>query len=193
MGRIHGTSDSCVLAADTLRMLHDIPSNAPEFAESGRDGRVPCVRPVFPGPARADGGSRRLGAQEALPSDAEVQSQAAVRAAVARARRFRSRGRRSAPGLPVISGELNPVFQGTYSSRIEVKQAPEHGTPADRRPRNRNAWPCWDGPPAREAIDAAWEPVLFNQAHDLSSGVMVDKVFDDSMLRLRSRRGRGSG
>ncbi len=26
-------------------------------------------------------------------------------------------------GRPVIQGELNPVFQGIYSSRIEVKQA----------------------------------------------------------------------
>ena len=38
-------------------------------------------------------------------------------------------------------------------------------------------------PSAKEAIEAAWEPVLFNQAHDLSSGVMVDKVYDDSMQR----------
>jgi alpha-mannosidase len=36
-------------------------------------------------------------------------------------------------------------------------------------------------PPDPEAIERAWEPVLFKQAHDLSSGVMVDKVYDDSI------------
>jgi alpha-mannosidase len=30
-------------------------------------------------------------------------------------------------------------------------------------------------------LEDAWEPVLFNQAHDLASGVMVDKVFEDSI------------
>ena len=28
----------------------------------------------------------------------------------------------------------------------------------------------------------AWEPVLFNQAHDLTSGTMVDKVYDDTIV-----------
>ena len=30
-------------------------------------------------------------------------------------------------------------------------------------------------------LEDAWEPVLFNQAHDLASGVMVDKVFEDAI------------
>ena len=35
---------------------------------------------------------------------------------------------------PVIQGELNPVFQGVYSSRIDVKQAiRKFGTVADQR------------------------------------------------------------
>jgi alpha-mannosidase len=40
----------------------------------------------------------------------------------------------------------------------------------------------------REAIDEAWEPVLFNETHDLTSGVMVDKVYDDSMQRYAQAR-----
>ena len=90
---------------------------------------------------------------------------------------------------PVIQGELNPVFQGVYSSRIEVKQAIRNmerllttaeklsviagvlGTP----------WNC-------ELIDQAWEPLLFNETHDLTSGVMVDKVYEDSMQRYAEAR-----
>jgi alpha-mannosidase len=85
---------------------------------------------------------------------------------------------------PVISGELNPVFQGIYSSRIDVKQAMRDSerllTTAEKLSAIGGALGIL---PGREAIERAWEPVLFNQAHDLSSGVMVDKVYDDSLQR----------
>jgi alpha-mannosidase len=84
--------------------------------------------------------------------------------------------------LPVFRGELNPIFQGTYSSRIELKQkmrtlerllttaeklgvlAERLGTPID----DRTLW-------------RAWEPVLFNETHDLASGVMTDHVYEDTL------------
>ncbi len=90
---------------------------------------------------------------------------------------------------PVISGELNPVFQGIYSSRIEVKQAMRNSerllTTAEKLSVIATAL---GAPGVRDRIEAAWEPVLFNQAHDLSSGVMVDKVYDDSMQRYHQAR-----
>ena len=82
---------------------------------------------------------------------------------------------------PVVKGDLNPIFQGTYSSRIELKQWTRElecllitaeklgallaalGDPVDTRT-------LWD----------AWEPVLFNHAHDLMSGVMTDQVWEDT-------------
>jgi alpha-mannosidase len=86
----------------------------------------------------------------------------------------------------VIEGEFNPVFQGSYSSRIDIKQwvralevqlttaekldAIAHGLGAATE---------------REALWRAWEPMLFNQTHDLMSGVMVDKVYDDSLTSFR--------
>ena len=85
---------------------------------------------------------------------------------------------------PVISGELNPVFQGIYSSRIDVKQAMRNSERLLTTAEKLSVMASVLGTPAdREAIERAWEPVLFNQAHDLSSGVMVDKVYDDSMQR----------
>ena len=82
---------------------------------------------------------------------------------------------------PTYKRDLNPVFQGVYSSRIEIKQwmreleglltsvetfaaiARRLGVSTDE-----------------EALANAWDPVLFNQAHDIASGVMVDKVYDDT-------------
>ncbi len=87
-------------------------------------------------------------------------------------------------GTPVISGELNPVFQGIYSTRIEVKQAMRNLERLLTSAEKLNAIAAALGARAeRETIEDGWEPVLFNQAHDLSSGVMVDKVYEDSMQR----------
>ncbi len=99
---------------------------------------------------------------------------------------------------PVISGELNPVFQGVYSTRIELKQwmrederllstseklaalAKVLGAPPDEEKRWQDT--RWQ----------AWEPVLFNQAHDLSSGTMVDKVYKDTIQHYQSSKGAAS-
>jgi alpha-mannosidase len=100
---------------------------------------------------------------------------------------------------PVIGGELNPVFQGVYSGRIELKQwmrederilgeaekvaalAQVVGAPADEE----KHW--------RESRWQAWEPVLFNQAHDLTSGTMVDKVYEDTIQHYQSSKELASG
>jgi alpha-mannosidase len=90
---------------------------------------------------------------------------------------------------PVVRGELNPVFQGTYSSRIEVKQAMRDMERLLTLAEKLSVMAGVLGAPSHsETIDRAWEPVLFNQAHDLSSGVMVDKVYEDSMQRYERAR-----
>ncbi|HZT32298.1 MAG TPA: glycoside hydrolase family 38 C-terminal domain-containing protein [Bryobacteraceae bacterium] len=92
---------------------------------------------------------------------------------------------RAAP-RPVESGELNPVFQGIYSSRIEVKQAIRNLERLLTAAEKFSVIADWLGMPAdRAALDRAWEPMLFNQTHDLASGVMVDKVFEDTMQSYR--------
>ncbi len=84
--------------------------------------------------------------------------------------------------LPVIDGELNPIFQGTYSSRIELKQrtraletqlmdAEALGALLHARGVATDTADLWQ----------AWEPMLFNQAHDLMSGVMTDTVYEDTL------------
>jgi alpha-mannosidase len=83
---------------------------------------------------------------------------------------------------PVVNGELNPVFQGVYSTRIELKQWMRELESALSTAEKLNALAAWLGFPAENAeLARAWEPVLFNQAHDLSSGTMVDKVYEDTI------------
>jgi alpha-mannosidase len=94
---------------------------------------------------------------------------------------------------PVYAGELNPVFQGVYSNRIEVKQWMREMERILTSAEKASVLAGQVGSRDREMLEAAWEPVLFNQAHDLSSGVMLDKVYDDSMDRYRSAKNLGDG
>jgi alpha-mannosidase len=83
---------------------------------------------------------------------------------------------------PVIGGELNPVFQGVYSNRIELKQWMREDERILTTSETLGVLAEWLG--ARQEKDRrwrAWEPVLFNQAHDLASGTMVDKVYLDTI------------
>ena len=91
------------------------------------------------------------------------------------------------PDQPVISGELNPVFQGIYSNRVELKQwvrrVEDVLTNAEKLTAEAGALNL-----ASTWADSikAWEPVLFNQAHDLMSGTMVDKVYNESIHAYQS-------
>ncbi|PYV27236.1 MAG: hypothetical protein DMG24_05110 [Acidobacteria bacterium] len=93
---------------------------------------------------------------------------------------------------PVITGELNPVFQGVYSNRIELKQWMRELERTLTTAEKLNATASWLGTPADgRDLTRAWEPVLFNQAHDLTSGTMVDKVYLDTVRGYQFSRSLG--
>ncbi len=87
---------------------------------------------------------------------------------------------------PVFKGELNPIFQGIYSSRIELKAWMRVMEQKLLAAETLGALGAWMGAPADlPGLWAAWEPTLFNQTHDLASGVMTDHVYDDTILSYR--------
>jgi len=82
----------------------------------------------------------------------------------------------------VFRGELNPIFQGTYSSRIELKAWMRVMERKLVTAETLGALAHWLGAPFDDsALWRAWEPVLFNETHDLSSGVMTDHVYEDTV------------
>ncbi|MEW6753809.1 MAG: glycoside hydrolase family 38 C-terminal domain-containing protein [Candidatus Latescibacterota bacterium] len=84
--------------------------------------------------------------------------------------------------LPVVRGELNPIFQGTYSSRIELKQQTRELEVLLTAAEKLGVVLGWLGLEADCGILwRAWEPMLFNQTHDLMSGVMTDAVYEDTL------------
>ncbi len=83
---------------------------------------------------------------------------------------------------PVFKGELNPIFQGIYSSRIELKNWMRVMERQLLTAEKLSTIAAWLGSPADPAsILGTWEPVLFNQTHDLASGVMTDHVYEDTI------------
>jgi alpha-mannosidase len=97
---------------------------------------------------------------------------------------------RSRADLPVVSGDLNPVFQGCYSARIAVKQRNRALETALLDRERTAAFAALVGKATRDpAADAddlrdAWEPVLFNQGHDIICGSHVDSVYNAALARF---------
>src|SRR5438270_9427569 len=84
--------------------------------------------------------------------------------------------------LPVITGERNPLFQGIYSSRIELKQRMRETERLLTTAEKAAALAQWLGAaPNNDQTWRAWEPALFNVTHDLASGVMTDPVYEDTL------------
>jgi alpha-mannosidase len=83
---------------------------------------------------------------------------------------------------PIFKGELNPIFQGTYSSRIELKAWMRRLEWQLLIAEKLAALAGWLGSPVDpRSILSAWEPLLFNETHDLASGVMTDHVYEDTV------------
>jgi alpha-mannosidase len=86
------------------------------------------------------------------------------------------------PHRAIVRGELNPIFQGTYSSRIELKQRTRELERLLTTAEKLGTLLGWLGAPHDDdLVWRAWEPMLFNQTHDLMSGVMTDRVYEDTI------------
>ena len=97
------------------------------------------------------------------------------------------------PDQPVVSGELNPVFQGVYSNRTELKQWVRRVEDVLTNAEKLTALAGVVGLASTWADSVrAWEPVLFNQAHDLMSGTMVDKVYLETIRGYQSSQDIGN-
>jgi alpha-mannosidase len=159
------------------------PSTFPEFAAS-MEARYNDLGRFYHSPLRPGvGGADVCPPEEHLPPLVEEynrQGDGSLRLVLATPAEYEA-ARGLGDDAPVFAGELNPIFQGIYSSRIELKQQTRRlegllttaeklgvllravGVATD----DGNLW-------------EAWERMLFNQAHDLMSGVMTDRVYEDT-------------
>jgi alpha-mannosidase len=96
------------------------------------------------------------------------------------------------PDLPLFKGERNPIYQGTYSTRIELKQRMRETERILTTAEDFDAWAGLFGSHSdAQMIGKAWEPALFNVTHDLASGVMTNYVYDDTVRGYDFSQGLG--
>ena len=167
-GLLYSTPTALPEFSDFVREKYDVMAphslGRGRFGGAGFDVTFPeeHLPPLVEEFNRRESGPFRL--QIALPSDYEA--------------RVRQRG----VERPVIQGDLNPVFQGTYSSHIDIKQTMREIERLLTAAEKLGAMLGALGEVVDHAIlERAWEPTLFNQAHDVMSGVMLDHVYVDTM------------
>ena len=84
--------------------------------------------------------------------------------------------------LPVIKGEFNPIFRGTYSTRIEIKQTNRRLENLYLTAEKFSAVASLFGFPYPErALEKALKIILLNQFHDAINGEVTDEVYDGMM------------
>jgi alpha-mannosidase len=83
---------------------------------------------------------------------------------------------------PTLQGELNPVGQGIYSSRIELKQGMRQVETLLATAERLTVIASVAGATAPPAdLQPAWEALLFNEEHDPMAGSVVDKVYTEEL------------
>jgi alpha-mannosidase len=92
--------------------------------------------------------------------------------------------------VPTKSFDLNPIFTGSFSSRTELRQVAK-GLERDLLHAEELAVLSeWLGAPSNSKdLWEAWEPILFNQTHDLASGTMNDHTYFDTIRQYEVARG----
>ncbi len=84
--------------------------------------------------------------------------------------------------LPVLGGEFNPIFRGTYSTRIEIKQANRRLENLYLTAEKFSAVASLFGFPYPErALEKALKLILLNQFHDAINGEVTDEVYEEMM------------
>ena len=196
---LDGSQVLCLWLPYGYGFLYGSPKNLPEFAEFVRsryDHLKPyAATPVLLGLSGVDLGepephlpvlAEELNRNAAAPFETVVATPDEYLAALREALKAGDR-------LSVVKGDFNPIFQGCYSSRIEVKQWNRELERLLTTVEKMDALAAWLGLPVDgPALERAWEPVLFNQFHDCICGVQVDKVFEDTMRSYHYSRRLGS-
>ena len=168
----------------TYGNAYGAPASLPDFTEFIQE-RFDALAPYARGGARVGlAGADVAPPEEHLPALVEAynrQAGAPCRLSLAVPADFEALAAQR-PDQPVVQGELNPLFQGTYSSRIELKQRNREAERLLTTAEKLGVLLRWRGEPVDdEVLERAWEPVLFNHAHDLMSGVMTDRVYEETV------------
>jgi len=88
--------------------------------------------------------------------------------------------------IPTHKADLNPAFQGTYSSRIEIKQDNRQMEEMVLSAEKLNTLCRLSGGNDRSpGLERIGKDILFNQFHDIISGSIIDDAYREAMDKYR--------
>ncbi|MBZ0290052.1 MAG: hypothetical protein K8I30_20675, partial [Anaerolineae bacterium] len=84
-----------------------------------------------------------------------------------------------------LRADLNPVFTGCYAARIKLKQQNRALETALFSAEKLMAINQAQAQTPAQTLDEAWEPVLFNQFHDIICGSHLDEIYERAITRYK--------
>jgi alpha-mannosidase len=89
--------------------------------------------------------------------------------------------------LPKVAGELNPTYEGCYTTHADIKRANREGQRAllELETLAALAWPRHPGR-LRSDLRRLWQDFLFIQFHDILDGCAIPATYRDAARRVRS-------
>lgn len=95
--------------------------------------------------------------------------------------------KKSGVRLPVEENDLNPLFEGCFSSRIRIKQ---YNRRLEEMAASIEALESMIGVSHRSS-EALWETVVFNAFHDIICGTLVRKAAEEALAKYQRAEKRG--
>ncbi|MBI4244863.1 MAG: hypothetical protein HY606_12305 [Planctomycetes bacterium] len=93
-------------------------------------------------------------------------------------------------GIPTVSCDFNPAFQGTYCSRIDIKQANRFlENQIDMAERLLSLIFLRDTSALCYKLEEAIEIMLYNQFHDIICGSIIDESYEDTVKKYKRSKG----
>lgn len=182
---LDGTSIPFYWTPFSYGMMYGSPKSFPEFSEFMKE-KYEGLAPHSLGSGRAG----PAGADVCLPEDHvpplvdefNRQPDAPFQIRISLPSDYEAEVEKRPGERPLMKGDRNPIFQGTYSSRIELKQMTRELERLLTAAEKLDVLLATQREPTDpEALWPAWEPMLFNQTHDLMCGVMTDHVYEDTL------------
>jgi alpha-mannosidase len=182
---IDGTRLRCEWMPHTYALISNAPSNLPAFAQMIQRIRDLIAPYAYNGQFLALSGMDISAPEQHLPGMIRQfnASQNGIELVMATPSEYFAA--QPADGLPEVAGDLNPVFTGCYAARISVKQRnreAEHKLIAAETLQAINWAECHT---PVDAMETAWEPVLFNQFHDIICGSHLDATYESALARFK--------
>ncbi len=182
---IDGTRLRCEWMPHTYALISNAPNNLPAFTQMIERIRSLIAPYVYNEQFLALSGMDISAPEQHLPEMIRQFNAAQGEVELMMATPSEYFAAQPADGLPEVAGDLNPVFTGCYAARISVKQ---RNREAERKLIAAETLQAINWAQQRAPVDAmetAWEPLLFNQFHDIICGSHLDATYESAMARFK--------